>query len=303
MKTVLITGASGFIGRHTIPLLLKHGYEVHAVTSKKPPENGKSEYWHRADLLDRQQIGSLIEAVRPSHLLHFAWIATPGIYQSSFENLHWIEASLELLHRFVRAGGQRIVAAGTCAEYDWRYGFCSEALTPLAPQTLYGSCKHSLQLILSALARENNFSAAWGRIFFPYGPHEHASRLVASVIGALLNGEVARCSHGNQVRDFVFVQDVAAAFVALLDSDIAGPVNIASGRGVAVKEIVFKIGDLLGRRDLVQLGAIPTPAQEAPFLVGDVRLLDETLNWQPEHDIDQGLKKSVEWWQSRLAKG
>ena len=159
MKRVLVTGATGFIGRHSLAGLLAADYEVHAVTLEPPLVDPSSVVWHRADLLDTHHIPDLLATVRPSHLLHFAWYATPGRYWIAPENLQWVQASLGLLQAFTHAGGRRVVMAGTCAEYDWNYGFCSEAITPLAPRTLYGVCKHALQMMLTSYARDKQLSS------------------------------------------------------------------------------------------------------------------------------------------------
>jgi nucleoside-diphosphate-sugar epimerase len=303
MKRVLVTGASGFIGQHCLPLLLSQGFDVHAVTSQDYPRENRRETWYRANLLDARQTETLIANVTPSHLLHLAWIATPGTYLNSTDNLRWLQASIELSRQFVERGGKRIVAAGTCAEYDWRYGFCSESLTPTAPQSLYGSSKLALNLALGALAHETGTTFGWGRIFFPYGPHEHPKRLIASVISSLLRGEPAECSAGNQVRDYVFVSDVAEAFVQLLDSDVSGAVNIASGRGTAVRDVALKIGQVLERTELVRLGALESSPSEAPLVVGDISQVKEKLDWSPKYDLDRGLRMSIEWWREQLNQG
>ena len=302
MNRVLITGASGFIGRHTLSLLAARGFEVHAVTSREVAPQKRSEYWHKADLLDGRQVETLIADVAPSHLLHLAWVATPGLYQSSPENLRWVQGSIELARHFVARGGKRIVAAGSCAEYDWRFGFCSEGLTPTAPVSLYGACKLSLQMMLHAFAQSREVSVGWGRIFFPYGPNEHPDRLIASVIRALLRGKPAECTAGRQVRDYIYVKDVADALVTLLDSEVTGPLNIASGHGVAVKDVVLKIGEILERPGLVRLGALEPSTLQAPLLVGDIRQLAEKLHWSPKYSLEQGLQKSVEWWRAELSQ-
>lgn len=297
MKRVLLTGATGFIGRHCLSSLVKRGYEVHAVSSRSiTMERKASILWHQANLLDLPQVAALMDKVQPSHLLHFAWYTVSGKYWTSVENLRWVQASISLLREFAQHGGRRVVMAGSCAEYDWRYGYCSEATTPLAPSTLYGICKHALQLMVSAFSKQAGLSAAWGRIFFLFGPYEHPDRLVAYVIRSLLRAEVARCSHGNQIRDFLYVQDVADAFLALLDSAVFGPINIASGRPVALRELIYKIAAKFKREDLIQLAAVSTPPDEPPLLVADVRRLYDEVGWTSRYDLDTGLEQTIEWW-------
>ena len=236
------------------------------------------------------------------HLLHFAWFTTPGEYWAARENLDWVRASLDLLQAFEERGGKRVVMAGTCAEYDWRYGYCSEQITPLAPATLYGMCKHSLQIVLDSFARQTGLSAAWGRIFFLYGPHEHPSRLISSVIISLLKGQPARCSHGNQIRDFLYVEDVADAFAALLESNITGSVNVASGCPVVLKDVIYKVGEKLGRKDLIQLGVLPVSSHEPYLLVADIGRLTSEVGWLPKCNLDGGLDKTIAWWKRFLGE-
>ena len=201
---------------------------------------------------------NLIERVKPTHLLHLAWYVPPGKYWTSLENVRWLQASMDLLIEFAAAGGQRVVSAGTCAEYSWTKGdgICREDETPLEPASLYGASKDALRRMQEALARQFGFSQAWGRIFFPYGPGEPDGRLVPSVIRSVLAGEPARCSHGRQVRDFMYVDDVARAFAVVLDSAIEGPVNIGTGEGVTIAEVAQAAAEAAGRPDLLQLGAL-----------------------------------------------
>jgi nucleoside-diphosphate-sugar epimerase len=300
MKKVLITGATGFIGRHCLPLLATRGYEIHAVSSKALEKSQRNIHWHKANLLDLTQISELLNIVKPTHLLHFAWYMEPKKCWNSIENFNWVQSSLCLLQSFILNGGYRAVIAGTCAEYDWKYGYCSEQITPLLPNTAYGICKHSLQLMLSAYSKETGLSSSWGRIFFIYGPYEHPERLVSSVINSLLLEKVAQCSHGNQIRDYLYVEDVADASVTLLESDVQGPVNIASGYPISIKKIVSQIGERLNKKDLIHFGAIPSAHDEAPLLVADMRRLTYEVKWNPKYDLDQGLDKTIDWWRNRI---
>jgi nucleoside-diphosphate-sugar epimerase len=253
-------------------------------------------HWHKADLLDTEQVSALLADTRPTHLLHCAWYAVPGKYWTATENFRWVEAGQQLLKAFANQGGQRVVGVGSCAEYDWSDGHCSELTTPLKPATTYGECKHAFQLLLAAFSKQQKLSAAWGRLFFLYGAHEPWERLVASVIRSLLREEPARCSHGRQVRDFLYVQDAADALVALLDSDVLGPVNIASGVPVAVHEVVQEIANQLERPNLIRLGALPASENEPPVLLaGVVRLRDE-VGWSPRYDLPRGLAETINWW-------
>lgn len=304
MKRLLITGATGFIGRHCLELLLiEKKFEIHAVSSEEQVGGGQDVNWHQTDLLDSSKVLRLLEKVKPSYLLHFAWYTEPGMYWTSAENLRWIEASLVLIRAFVIHGGQRVVVAGTCAEYDWKCGYCSENITPLLPTTLYGICKNSLQMVLAGFSEQLGLSSAWGRIFFPYGPYDYPSKLVSSVIRSLLQGKPAPCSHGNQIRDYLYVQDVAEAFIRVLESDLQGPVNIASGHPVTIKEIVYKIAEKLNRRDLIRLGDLPVSPDDPDLLVGNVSRLTNEVGWRQKYDLDYGVDETIIYWNNQFERG
>ncbi|MEE2785407.1 MAG: NAD(P)-dependent oxidoreductase [Pseudomonadota bacterium] len=299
---MLITGATGFIGRHTLRELIDSGYEVHAIHNKNTPQTGVSEKlnWHQSDLLSPNVIPTLVASIRPTHLLHFGWYTEPGNYLESQRNSDWVRASIQLMSEFASNGGERFVAAGTCFEYDDRFGYCREDMTPLAPTSLYGHCKNSLRSILQAQAKNYKLPFAWGRIFFLYGPHEHPSRLVSSVIKSLLQGEQAKCSAGTQVRDFMHVADVAAGFTALLDGEVEGSVNICSGQAVTIRDVVSTMAEYLNSTELLRMGALPMRPNEPPLLVGKTDRLRNEVGFTPKFDLSTGLANTIEWWRSEL---
>jgi len=302
MKRLLLTGATGFIGGHALHVLATGGYEVYAVSPTRQQIECPGVNWIQTDLLDEVLVRELICRVKPTHLLHFAWYSSPGKYWTSLENLSWLQASIELLRSFAEYGGQRAVFAGSCAEYDWNYGYCSEFRTPLQPSTLYGTCKHTLQQVADAFCKQERLNYAWGRIFFVYGPNEDPNRLVSGAITTLIKGESFNCSHGTQIRDFLHVTDIAGAFAALLDSKVQGPVNIASGIPVTIREVVSTIGRKLNGENLIRWGALPIPPDEPPLVLADARRLRDEVQWEPTYDLDAGLEQTIAWWKKRISK-
>ncbi|MBT9507347.1 MAG: NAD(P)-dependent oxidoreductase [Rhodoferax sp.] len=298
MMKVLVTGGSGFIGQYCLSQLHAKGHEVHAVSSVSRPSTSAVQ-WHHASLLDITQTRALIRTIKPSHLLHLAWYTKHGKYWTSPENLNWVQGSLALIQQFTESGGERLVSAGTCAEYDWGHGVCLEGQTPLVPATLYGTYKHALELMLRSWCQQTGLSSAWGRVFSLYGPGEHPQRLVASVITALLRGEVATCGNASLIRDYSHAEDVASAFVTLLDSRLKGAVNIGSGDAVTLRDIVEKIAGKLDGRELIQFRApLSSPNSEPELLLPDIKRLVST-GWKKKFDLDRGLDDTIDWWKSQ----
>ena len=159
-KRVLVTGATGFIGSHCLAPLLQRGYEVHAVSTKSRMKAESSIVWHQADLLDGSAAGRLMEAVKPTHLLHLAWYVVPGKLISSDLNFDWVHSSMELLRVFQQQGGRRVIMSGSSYEYDWNYGYCHETRTPTVPNTIYGACKHALAVMVQEFCRAKWISHA-----------------------------------------------------------------------------------------------------------------------------------------------
>jgi nucleoside-diphosphate-sugar epimerase len=301
MTRVLVTGARGFIGGRAIALLAERGHEVHAVSRSPGPPTDRIT-WHTADLLDAAATTILARTVNATHLLHLAWYAVPGLFWTSPENDRWVPATDQLLAAFLACGGERAVMAGTCAEYRWDGEPLDERRSAIDPATPYGRCKDTARRAATRLVEDRGSSLAWGRIFFLYGPGEHPNRLVSSVACALLRGERVATSDGTQERDFLHVDDVAGAFVRLIESDVQGPVNVASGEPVSVKDVVTAVAEAAGGLDRVDFGALPKRAGEPALIVGTTNRLRDEVGFRPQIGLADGLSATVDWWREQVTR-
>jgi nucleoside-diphosphate-sugar epimerase len=299
VKRVLLTGASGFIGNHAIAALAERGFEVHAV-GRTAPDDARVTF-HRVDLLDGEAAREVVRNVAATHFLHFAWHVEPGRFWDAPDNLDWAGATLLLLRAFAESGGRRAVLAGSCAEYEWGGERLVEGVTPCAPATLYGVAKNATRQIAEAYAATARLSLAWGRIFFLYGPGEKPGRLVSAAIAALRAGQAFPTTEGRQRRDFLHVADVAGGFAALLDSEVRGAVNIASGAAVPVRSILEEIAGVVGGAHLLQFGARPLAANEPPIIEASVARLFEEVGYSLKFDLGEGLRDTVARTRNRLA--
>jgi nucleoside-diphosphate-sugar epimerase len=302
VKIVIVTGASGFLGRHTVSALRERGFYVHGL-SRRPDADVSCE-WQTADLFDTDAVQGVLKRVRPTHLLHLAWETEHGRYWTAPANARWVEASLALWRHFTEAGGQRAVGTGTCAEYTWDDSLLAgrpvEEGVPRAPRSFYGLAKSAAFDLLDAYSRSVGLDFAWGRVFFPYGPGDCRPTLIPSVIRALRAGQPAQCTHGRQQRDFVHVRDAATAFAALLEGKVSGAVNIATGTAISIAHVVTTLGALLRRPDLIRLGALEGRLDEPAWLVADIRRLRDEVGFVPRIDLIEGLRETVEWWERQI---
>lgn len=279
---VLLTGATGFIGSHVARVLLRRGHEVHC-TVRASSDRRRIRDIEASLRIHAAEMDAV--PVEPDATIHLAWYTVPGKYLSAPENRDCLEASRRLLAKL----RGRAVFAGTCFEFDTQLGRLRED-SPVKPATLYAECKDALRREV-----ERRPGSAWVRFFYQYGPWEDPRRLVPSVIRAVLRGEPADVSPGLQRRDFLHVEDVAAAVCSVAEGRIEGCVNIGSGEAPTVGEIVGKIGALGGRPELIRLGAVPYYAGEPMLIVADNAKLRST-GWAPGFDLDRGLRQAFEWW-------
>lgn len=297
LQKVMVTGAAGFIGSYTLERLLKEGFEVHAVSTKdNENKNNGDVIWHKVDLLNFEEVETCIKQIAPEAIIHFAWHTNPDNYVNDDQNITWLNASQFLLQQFCKYGGKRFIFAGTCFQYDLSYGYLTEDKTPLKSNSLYGICKNNFEQLAVEYCKLKNVSFASGRVFYLYGAQENKKRVVPYVVRSLLLGDVANCSHGNQIRDYLYVEDVANAFVEVLISNVEGAVNIGSGQPVELKTIFLSIAKMLEKEKLLKLGAIEAKGKEPNLIVANNDKLKQMTNWKAKYNLDEGLSCTIDWW-------
>lgn len=293
MKRVLLTGATGLIGKYAIQPLLDNGFEVIAVSTKQKTDNNVR--WISCDLLDSSKIKELFEEIKPQYLLHLAWDTTPGSYLESNSNFDWLKSGLEMLKYFKLNGGTRAVFAGTCFEYEFKNEPLKED-GKLNPVSTYAKCKNHLNSLAQLYCEKNGLSFGWGRIFYVYGEGENEKRLIPQIIQHLNQDREFVTSSGHLVKDYMFAGDIACAFVKFLDSNVEGCVNICTQEPVQIKDIAELIAQKLGKEHLIKL--IKEESDQPPFIIGDNARLKNEVKFTPKYDlstgIDQILKKGIQ---------
>lgn len=296
MKRILLTGGTGFIGQQAIPILQEVGYEIYAITSKNLTIDNKDVQWLHGNLMDEEFVSSIFAKIRPTYLLHLAWITTPKVYWNSPENFNWVKSSLYMFQCFIENGGERIVSAGSCAEYDWSAGICIENVTPLKSQSAYSKAKAKLYTYLNEVTNKNHVSFAWGRIFFAYGPNEAKTRLITSIMRNILTDKLLDIEYGAHKRDFIYVTDVASILVKLLDSNIEGPINIGTGKAISIIDIAKTVAKLMDVSEDITNQIKINRDEKITLVQADTTILNSRLNYYPADNIELGIKKTISWY-------
>ncbi|MFK3771186.1 NAD-dependent epimerase/dehydratase family protein [Pseudomonas sp. NPDC089406] len=277
---VLVTGATGFVGRHLVAELLARGHQVRAVARRQEPAQALPWFdqveFVSADIHDPQlAVGALCEGI--DALVHLAWPGLPN-YQGLFHLEHNLMADYGFIRRVVEAGVSQVQVTGTCFEYGLQDGALSEALL-CQPANPYGLAKHSLQQFLQSLARQLPFNLQWVRLFYLYGEGQNPNSLLAALDRAIDAGQACfDMSGGEQLRDFLPVQAVVANLAGLLElRDFTGVVNCCSGRPISVRNLVEAHIASRGAKIALNLGHYPYPAHEPMAFWGDARQLRALL--------------------------
>lgn len=300
---ILLTGATGFVGSHIARRLARDGHELFVLirpgsdTSRIADVRGSMQVVSG----DLAHIGTLrpsLPQIKPELCLHAAWQIEPRQYLESENNLRWLPYSWELVQAVADAGCPWFIGIGSSLEYGAATGKISEQM-PAVPRSLYGAGKLGLSMILEQLCRLRNMRFSWLRLFYPYGPQDYEWRLIPYVIDCLLRGERARVTAGEQLGDFLHVEDMAAAVGEIVRHQVAGVVNIGSGTPVKIKTVVETIGRLTGRADLIQFGALQDSV-ESTTAAADISLLVRATGFNPQHTLETGLQQTVEWFQAQL---
>ena len=297
---VLVTGANGFIGSHVCRELMARGFEVHAVVrpgSTSQRITDQSHLLHRVecDIFQASESELLDKCEGIESCIHCAWYVVPGKYLTAAQNDDCRRGSLRFISALLAQGCGQITGVGTCFEYSQAEKPLDES-APTQPLTPYASAKLSTCLEGAALARVSGAAFAWARLFYLYGPWEDPCRLVPDVALRLLRGERAAVTSGRQVRDYLHVEDVAAALIDITFAGMRGPVNIGSGCPLRVHEIVQILGEITGRTDLIDFGARQENAMDPPYVCANNRRLREEAGWHPRYDLRAGLEQTISWW-------
>ena len=283
-RNIIITGATGLIGKEAIPFLIKEGFKIYALTTKNiKPDNVN---WINCNIFDFDKLKEIFSNIKAEYLLNFAWI-TGGDYLTNEKNLLFLESGKKMMELFRKYGGKRAIYAGSCLEYKQKSTLLKEN-DPTHSPNLYVKCKNELRKYCMEYSKNNDISFCWGRIFYVFGHNENPSRLTRIIIDNLKSNKATELNCPNNKLDYMYSKDIAQAFVELLKSDYKGICNICTGKGILLKDYALLIQEILNKKDLVKFDA-NKPSDIS--IIGDNSILKNIIKFSPKYDTYSGLKE------------
>jgi nucleoside-diphosphate-sugar epimerase len=298
-RRVLVTGGGGFIGSHVCRLCQEAGADVHAVGRSAPPPASAGVQWTRADLADLDTARRVVTAVRPEIVFHLAGYphATrsldavgPTFASNLLTTVHLLTALAE--SQASQTGGlRRMILAGSLEEPASR----GHDATPSSP---YAASKYAAGCYGRMFHELYGTPVGVARTFMVYGPGQRdLNKLVPYVTTSLLRGDEARLSSGTRRVDWVYVEDVARGLLAAAAAPGLDGQTFDLGTGVAtpIRAVAEMIAELVGCPDRLALSAVPDRLLEQEW-VADVERTFSLTGWRPAVDLEEGLRRTVEWY-------
>jgi nucleoside-diphosphate-sugar epimerase len=305
---VLVTGATGFIGACLTRGLLEMGLEVHAFVRQTANRWRISDLaphiiLHDVDLRNAQAVEQTVASIRPNKIFHLATYGgfssqkdADAIYAANFLG------TVNLVRACEKVGFDCFINTGSSSEY----GIKSEPMKEsdlLEPLGNYAVSKAAATLFCRSEALLKNLPIATLRVFSPYGPWDDPQRLIPYVTASLLNGDVPALSNPASVRDYICIDDVIDAYLAVMDADIvAGEIyNVGSGRQTGIGEVVDRIVNTIDNGIVAVRGAEASKRPEPDVWVANIDKMKIQFNWEPATSLETGLQHTITWMRENVA--
>jgi nucleoside-diphosphate-sugar epimerase len=306
IESVLLTGASGFVGANVARELLAQGRRVHVLLRspylpwRLADVGTRLLVVHQADLADAAAIRRALRAARPEAVLH---LATHGAYESQADGRAILQTnvlgSYNLLHACAESDVRLFVNAGSSSEY----GFLPEPMQEdmkLTPNSFYAVAKAAQTHLCALFAQRTSMAVACFRLFSVYGPWEEPTRLIPTMIRRARAGLPLEMVEPRIARDFVYVADVVSALVDFrqLTGFRGEVINLGTGIETTLAEVVATVKELLDSSSPVRWAAMLPRQWDSHRWVADPTRAVQRLGWAPYHTFRQGLASTARWMQS-----
>ena len=305
MKRAFVTGASGFIGAAVVRQLLERGVQVAVLRRADSSQRRLNQYQNELLSIDCEDgrvrsIADAFKAFSPEIVFHLGWGGVGSAFRNDarqqFDNLQF---AVELAELSVESGVVHWIGAGSQAEYGPKQEQIRESDLP-QPTTLYGAAKLSTALMTERIALLGGINHSWLRIFSTYGPDDNPDWMLPALIRALLNGERPALTAGDQLWDYLHVDDASRAFIAVADAGVTGIFNLGSGVAVPLRKLIETIRDLIDPGLSLGFGEVSYRPDQVMRLHADISALSEMTGWTPVISLHDGLTELVRWSQHKM---
>jgi len=298
-KKVLVTGAAGFIGRHLLDALDRNCAE-YAVVSRCQFACPQAKASYVGDIRDQNFLSSVMSIWRPEIIFHLAATKERTLTLEAFERSidTNLIGTLRLLFQAANIGTvHKIVMLGTGEEYGGNLSPFREDMRE-QPVSAYSQSKQSATQLAQLMARNMGLPVCILRPSVAYGPGQQDDMFLPALIRALLQGKSFPMTGGEQTRDYIYVEDLVEAIVAAgVCSDSSGEiVNIGSGRGERISDVVDLVEQMMGVNGLVKRGALAYRIGEPMDYCLDISKAARLLNWRPKISLVEGLRRTIDWY-------
>ncbi len=297
----MVTGGSGFIGSHLVNLLLEKDYDVVVMDRQAPPSSDIK--WVQGDL---RWIGDCDRAMRDvDAVLHLAArISVDESLDYAYEYFSDnVLSTINVLRVSKQRGVSHFIYTSSCEVYsDINVGAATET-HPCNPISPYAVSKYAAERIALAFGKAYNLKVTVIRPFNTFGERQKAFRagsvIPTFIISALQGKPLVIHGNGSQIRDYVYVRDIAEAHLKVLEGDYTESAifNVATGKGITIREIAEKVKERIGSAEIKY---VEDPCKAARLIrsVGDATKIRSTLGWAPKWSFDKALDRVVRYYKS-----
>ena len=306
MKTkikILIPGGTGFIGYHLAKKCLDLNWSVDSISTKSPIKKRKlaKVRYIKFDISKKKNFYKNLSS-NYDYIVNLAGYVDHSQKKSTMKS-HY-EGSKNLSIFFLNKNIKKFIQVGSSIEYGKLKSPQKENKKNLQKTySVYGKAKLLSTKFLLRLKKKYNFPVNIIRLYLVFGPKQDLNRLIPITIMNAIHNKKFDCSNGNQIRDFIYIDDLVNAIIKILKKkDINGEIiNIGSGQPISVRDLIMKICKLT-KGGKPQFGKIPLRKDEIIKLYPDIFIIRKLFNWMPKFSLERGLRKTINYYKKMAKK-
>ena len=304
-KKILVTGATGFIGKNLVESL-KEKFEVYALILDEKEKNviPQIDYILWKTFFDRENEIKTLDGKKLGKIDTVIHLASYGVNPKDNDIDKMIESNINLTKDLIlnleRVSCKNIIFTGSGFEYGDKGKIKLKEDMELNPFSLYGATKVSAFLIGKKLCESLGINYINLRLFNIFGEYEGSNRLIPQIINNYLEGKELNFTAGNQVRDYLYIKDIIKVYEMILEKNIYNneTYNVCSSEEVTIKEFITKVAYTIGiNKNSLNFGTIPSRKEEALYIVGDNSKLKRDFDWNRKYSYEFGIKNMYDFFQ------